>query len=71
MKAGKVKLGFYQSQKSIEGGGEQDADGWRRGECLAIVPPDVDEAVFELNAIQRLGETAAYDAIRIIRIDGG
>ena len=141
VKAGKVKLGFYQSQKSIEGGGatsiadfggragcrvfkgvadgcvvswlgavkpgeafaftadwkgdgmpmgrcawrrngywfysapparfnwgEPDADGWRRGECLAIVPPDVDEAVFELNAIQRPGETAAYDAIRIIRI---
>lgn len=49
--------------------GEPDADGWRRGECLAVVPPGVDEAVLELNTTLRPGQTAAYDAIRVFKID--
>lgn len=60
---------FYSAPPARFDWGEPDADGWRRGECLAVVPPDVDEAVFELNVVQRPGESAAYDAIRIIRIE--
>ena len=48
--------------------GEARADGWRHGDLLAAVPDGVDEASFSLDVCQESGETAAYDAVRFVKI---